>query len=256
LIPFIQLPSLHLPFGLEISPFSVMVAIGLLTGASLAARAARTYGPGDDSPLRDVVPWALIGGLVGAHLMHVLAYHPELLREQGFWVLFKFWDGISSMGGVIGALAGIGLFFHQHRLKLRPYLDALALGTAPGWAFARIGCFLVHDHPGIRTNFPLAVAFPGGARHDLGLYDVFVLAILSAILYWVARRRPAEGTLMAILAIGYSVPRFFLDFLRATDYGLVDGRILGLTPAQYVAPLLVATGIWLLIQPSPRREEA
>ncbi len=241
---------------MEISPFSVMVAIGLLTGASLAARAARRYGPGDDGPLRDVVPWALIGGLLGAHLMHVLAYHPELLREQGFWVLFKFWDGISSMGGVIGALAGIGLFFHRRHLQLRPYLDALALGTAPGWAIARIGCFLVHDHPGVRTSFPLAVAFPGGARHDLGLYDVFVLGILSAILYWVARRRPPMGTLMAILAIGYSVPRFFLDFLRATDYGLVDGRIFGLTPAQYVAPLLVATGIWLLLSPSARRQEA
>ena len=107
MIPYIKLPTLHLPFGMEISPFSVTVAIGLLTGASLAARAARWYGPGDDTPLQDVVPWALIGGLMGAHWLHVLGYHPELLREQGVWVLLRFWDGISSMGGVLGSVAGI-----------------------------------------------------------------------------------------------------------------------------------------------------
>src|SRR5260370_25157921 len=135
-----------------------MVRTGLLIGAPLGARAARRYGPGDDGPLRDVVPWALIGGLLGAHLMHVLAYHPELLREQGFWVLFKFWDGISSLAGVIGALAGIGLFFHRPHLRLRPYLVALALATPPGWPIPRTGCFLFPDLPGAPTTFPLAAA--------------------------------------------------------------------------------------------------
>jgi phosphatidylglycerol:prolipoprotein diacylglycerol transferase len=248
LIPYIQLPSIHLPFGLEIAPFGVMVATGLLVGASLAGRAARRYGPGNDRPINDVVMWALIGGLIGAHLMHVLGYHPELLREQGVLALLRIWDGVSSMGGVLGGLAGIFLFFRLRHLRVFPYLDALALGTAPGWAIARIGCIFAHDHPGVLTQFPLAVNYPGGPRHDLGLYDFIVLAVLSAALYLLARRRPPPGTLMATLAIGYSVPRFFLDFLRSTDFPPVDGRILGLTPAQYVAPLLFALGVWLLLQ--------
>lgn len=224
------------------------MAVGLLVGASLAGRAARQYGPGDDKPINDVVMWALIGGLIGAHLMHVLAYHPELLREQGFLSLLRIWDGVSSMGGVLGALGGIFVFFRLRHLRVRPYLDALALGTAPGWAMARIGCFFAHDHPGVATQFPLAVNYPGGPRHDLGLYDFILLAVLSAILYLLVGRRPPSGTLMAVLAIGYSVPRFFLDFLRSTDFPPVDGRILGLTPAQYVTPLLFAVGVWLLIQ--------
>src|SRR5260370_29558606 len=165
-----------------------MVRTGLLIGAPLGAKAARRYGPGDDGPLQDVVPGRLIGGVLGAHLMHVLAYHPGLLREQGIGVLFKFWDGISSMGGVIGALAGIAVFFRRRHLQLRPYLDALALGTAPGWAIARIGCFLVHDHPGVRTTFPLAVAVPGRARHALVLYYLFFLGVFSPLLVWGALR--------------------------------------------------------------------
>jgi phosphatidylglycerol:prolipoprotein diacylglycerol transferase len=248
MIPYFELPSVQLPFGLGIHPFGVFVAAGLITGSYLAARAARRYGPGDDRPLRDVVAWALGGGVVGAHLVHLFAYHPEQLRNEGVVALFKVWDGLSSMGGVVGALLAIILFFRARHVRLGPYLNALALGTAPGWAIARIGCAVVHDHPGVLTRFPLAVQFPGGPRHDLGLYDFFVLSALSALLYILARRRPPEGSLMGILAIGYCVPRFFLDFLRASDLPYVDGRILGLTAAQYLAPILTAVGVALLVR--------
>src|SRR5262249_37017106 len=50
-----------------------------------------------------------------------------------------------------------------------------------------------------------------------------------------------------VLAIAYSVPRFFLDFFRARDLSFVDGRVLGLTPAQWITPLLAAAGVWLLL---------
>ena len=254
IIPYLQLPSLQLPFCFGIHPFGIFVALGLIVGASVTSRAARRYGPGNDESLRDVVPWALGGGVLGAHLMHVLGYHPEQLREQGVVIgLLKLWDGLSSMGGVIGALIAIAVFFPARHERLRPYLNALALGTAPGWAIARIGCAVVHDHPGVLTRFPLAVAFPGGARHDLGLYDFFLLAALSVFLYLLARRRPPDGTLMGVLAAGYSAPRFFLDFLRASDLPYVDGRILGLTPAQYVLPVLFGLGVALVVQGRRKR---
>lgn len=59
---------------------------------------------------------------------------------------------------------------------------------------------------------------------------------------------------MGVLAVGYSVPRFFLDFLRARDLPFVDGRILGLTPAQYLVIVWTALGIWLLATASRRSE--
>ena len=120
---------------------------------------------------------------------------------------------------------------------------------------ARIGCFLVHDHPGIRTDFFLAVDFPvrgyGGPRHDLGLYDVFVLAVISVILYAFKSRRPREGRIMGLLAVCYTVPRFLLDFLRASDLNFVDRRYAGLTPAQYVVMGLFAAGVFLLTRAAP-----
>jgi len=245
-LPYLELPTFH-PLGLTINPFGVFAALGVYTGAVLTVRAGRTYGPENPKALSEVFVWALVGGLVGAHLLHVLGYHPELLRTQGPLVLLKIWDGVSSMGGVLGALIGIALYFRRHGLPLRPYLDPIALGTAPGWTVARLGCAAVHDHPGIRSTAWYAVAFPDGPRLDMGLIDAVVLAVLTLVLYLLARKRRPQGTLIGVLALGYSVPRFFLDFLRARDLPFVDGRILGLTPAQWITPVLAAAGVWLLL---------
>lgn len=245
MIPYFEIPPLALG-PVEIHAFGALTALGIYTGARLAARAARTYGPGDDLPLVEGAIWLVLGGVIGGHLLHVLGYHPEILAEEGWTSLLRVWDGLSSMGGVLGGLLTLLILFRIKGWKIRPYANALALGIAPGWGIARLGCFAAHDHPGVLTDFPLAVAFPQGARHDLGLYEALLLGGLTALLYLLNRKPRAEGWLLGVLAIGYGIPRFFFDFLRARDLPFVDGRILGLTPAQYVAFFLVGAGIWLL----------
>jgi len=245
-LPYVELPDFHL-FRLTIHPFGIFAALGVYTGAVLTVRAGRVYGPGDTKSLSEVFTWALVGGLLGAHLLHVLGYHPELLRTQGPLVLLKIWDGVSSMGGVLGGIAGIVIYFWRKGLRIYPYWDALALGTAPGWAVARMGCAIVHDHPGIRSNAWFAVAWPEGPRLDMGLVDCVLLIVISAVLYLLARKPRPQGTLMGVLAVTYSVPRFFLDFFRAKDLSFVDGRVLGLTPAQWITPVLAALGVYLLV---------
>jgi phosphatidylglycerol---prolipoprotein diacylglyceryl transferase len=247
-LPYVELPTLHLPLGLSIHPFSVFAALGVYVGAVLIVRAGRTYGPGNTQPLSEVFVWAVVGGILGAHLLHVLGYHPELLRTQGPVVLLKVWDGVSSMGGVLGGLLGIVLYFRRRHLSIAPYWDAIALGTAPAWAIARVGCAVVHDHPGVRSDAWFAVAFPDGPRLDMGLVDCVLLIAVSVVLYLLARRKHHPGFLMGVLALGYSVPRFFLDFLRARDLPFVDGRMAGLTPAQWITPLLALVGLRLIVR--------
>jgi phosphatidylglycerol:prolipoprotein diacylglycerol transferase len=167
--------------------------------------------------------------------MHVLLYHPEELHGSWkLWQVLKFWDGLSSTGGVLGGTAGVVLYFRIRRVPFSRYADLFALALPPGWAVARLGCFSVHDHPGRLTTFPLAVAFPEGARHDLGLYDALLLGLISAIVYALARRGLLRDRLLPLVALLYGIGRFFLDFLRASDLPYVDARYFGLTPAQYV----------------------
>jgi phosphatidylglycerol:prolipoprotein diacylglycerol transferase len=123
---------------------------------------------------------------------------------------------------------------------------------------ARIGCFLVHDHPGRLTDFPLGVRFAGGARHDLGLYEAIVLFAIAGLLWSLWARRRLEGRLLGLLAILYGCARFLLDLLRASDVAYPDARYAGLTPAQYGSMLLVAWGAWRLARrpPAPLPESA
>jgi phosphatidylglycerol---prolipoprotein diacylglyceryl transferase len=241
LIPYFELPSLHLgPFTIQ--AFGAFAALGVYLAVRLAARAAGKRGL-DPKPIVDYAVWGVLAGVVAGHLVHLFLYHPEELGQP--IRILQFWEGLSSFGGLLGGVVAAAAFFRSRGLRFHDYADSFALGVAPGWAVARIGCFVVHDHPGVRTSFPLAVAFPGGARHDLGLYDAIVLFAIAGVLAWLARRRLLEGRLMAVLAVLYGVARFLLDFLRASDVAYPDARYLGLTPAQYFCFLLLAYAAWL-----------
>ena len=59
------------------------------------------------------------------------------------------------------------------------------------FGFGRIGCFMAHDHPGMKSDFPLAVsgicesAWGNVAKscHDLGLYEAIWACSLIPIVH-------------------------------------------------------------------------
>jgi phosphatidylglycerol:prolipoprotein diacylglycerol transferase len=250
MIPYFQFPTLQLgPFTLQ--SFGVLAAAGVALASWLLVREARRAGL-DPAPLHEVPVWALAGGILGGHLMHVFLYHPEELRgAHGAWQILKLWDGLSSTGGALGGTLAVVLWFRTHGRTFSGYADVFALAVASGWAVARLGCFSVHDHPGTLTSFPLAVAFPGGARHDLGLYDALLLGAIAALLFRASRTNKLAGRLLPLLALLYGTGRFLLDFLRASDVAYADARYYGLTPAQYVCMGLVVYGSAGLLRRRP-----
>jgi phosphatidylglycerol---prolipoprotein diacylglyceryl transferase len=243
-IPWFELPSLRLGPA-SIQSFGVLSALGILLATLLTSRAARELGKDPQVPV-DFTVAGVLAGVVGGHLVHLFAYHPEELREP--WRIFMLWEGLSSMGGLLGGVVAAIVWFRVKRIPFRDYSDAFALGIAPGWGVARIGCFTVHDHPGVLTSFPLAVRFPDGPRHDLGLYEAILLLSLGAVLWTLHRRNVLRGALLPLLAVSYGGGRFLLDFLRARDVPYADARHLGLTFAQYTGIALVAWGSARLVR--------
>jgi phosphatidylglycerol:prolipoprotein diacylglycerol transferase len=243
-IPYFVIPPLRIgPVALQ--PFGILSASGILLASQLLVRAAKRQGL-DSAPLEKLATRAVLGGIIGAHLVHLLLYHPEELRENGPLQLLKVWDGLSSTGGVIGGIIACIAFLRRRGIRFATYADAFAVAVPSGWAVARLGCFSVHDHPGVLTSFFLAVAFPEGARHDLGLYDALVLTGITVVVYMLDRRKTLQGRLLVVVALLYGSSRFVLDFLRARDLPYSDARYFGLTPAQYGALLLLMWGLWKL----------
>ncbi|HEX9101439.1 MAG TPA: prolipoprotein diacylglyceryl transferase family protein, partial [Polyangia bacterium] len=156
-------------------------------------------------------------------------------------------SGFSSFGGFTGALIGLFVWCRRNHEPVMPYADSLAYGLATGWMFGRLGCFTAHDHPGRHTSFFLAVHYPDGPRHDLGLDEALWAAAMALTFAWLRHRRKQPlGTYVSILTIAYAPVRFGLDFLRATDVPEPDARYFGLTPAQWGCILVLIAGIALI----------
>ncbi len=248
-IPYFDVPIVHLgPIVLD--SWAALVALGFIVG--LEVTRARGIRMGLD--VRDVVDGVVVtvgmGFLVG-HLVHVLAYHPEQLDEQGIMALVRVWAGFSSTGGFIGAIIGSVVFFKLVRRRpFWPHADAMAFGFPFGWLFGRLGCFSAHDHIGRRTDFFLAVDFPNlawthgpGPRHDLGLYEALWTMAIAAVFFALRNRPVRPGFFTALFATLYAPVRFLLDFLRAEDIEGADVRWAGLTPAQYGMILMFLAGL-------------
>jgi phosphatidylglycerol:prolipoprotein diacylglycerol transferase len=119
------------------------------------------------------------------------------------------------------------------------------------WLFGRMGCFVVHDHPGLPTNFFLAVDnynLQGIARHDLGLYEVLWSAVMIPLLLWMGKTKRPWGFYMALVPLAYAPLRFCLDFLRESAEQGGDVRYLGLTPGHYASVLMTLTGVAVAIR--------
>jgi phosphatidylglycerol:prolipoprotein diacylglycerol transferase len=249
LIPWFELPDIQLG-PVTIRSFGLLTALGILAGVRIGSTVARRDGL-DAARLVDFSVIALGAGVLGGHLVHLVFYHPEELRDP--LRILRVWEGLSSMGGLAGAVLAAAVWFRVKRLSFPPYGDAFALALAFGWGVARLGCFAVHDHPGLRSDLFFAVDFPGGPRLDQGLNEAVLLFALGGLLLALRRAGRLRGRLLPLLALLYGAGRFGLDFLRARpgDVPYADGRTFGLTFAQWFACGLVAWGAWRLARPLP-----
>ncbi len=246
MIPYIKIPTLTI-WKLEFHAFGILVGIAILVGAYVLAERSDKVGLSRQHA-NDLVLWMLGFGFVFAHLIAVFFYHYDRFQEDP-WVILEVWNGISSVGGFLGGVIGFFVYTARHKLPRMPYADVSAYALSFGWIFGRMGCATAHDHPGRLTDFPLAVAFPDGPRHDLGLYELVVTLVIAAIMYATRDKatRAAPGLHIGLLATIYGPVRFFLDFLRATDLGTrSDPRFWGLTAAQYGSIIIFVAGLGVL----------
>jgi phosphatidylglycerol:prolipoprotein diacylglycerol transferase len=243
-LPFAEPPALHV-LGLTLEAFGILVVTGVLVALARGRVLARREGLAGGELLR-AAGWAVIAGFAAARAGQVLFLRPALLAEHGWRAFLDPQAGLSSSFGFLGGALAALAFLHARRLPRLRMLDVLVEALIVGWAFGRLGCALVHDHPGTRTGFPLAVRFPDGPRHDLGLYEwLFTVAVLLPAVAWIRRRRSAPGARLAAACLLYGPARFALDFLRARDLPAADPRFAGLTAAQWGSLLLIAIGLAL-----------
>ncbi len=260
-------------FGANI--FGFLVGLGVVVGEHFASERAKKLGY-DAGLFRSFVFWEMFCGIFFAHTLDAIFYHPDLIRKDPVYFI-RLWDGLSSFGGFIGAIVGgLGWKFFTFRgspiprlrekaLPLLPFLE-IGMCTFPIiFTFGRLGCSLVHDHPGslAQKGAPFAVAWPvnehdgvhaiygplhvvygSTTRYDLGLLELLFLLILVPALIVTWRKKLPLGTYTAVVALTYSPVRFMMDFLRVREGDAADIRYGALTFAQYACIAFFVCGLY------------
>lgn len=269
LIPYITLPELPLlgehtlnilgrsltlgPWSIK--PFGALVATGVYLGIMLTTRYARKRGMHPDAMSRFMF-WVLVIGFINGHVLDTIFYHPHQVLEDPA-SLIRFWDGLSSFGGFIGAVMGVLIFKFYFKVKsVLPFADMMGASFPVGWVFGRMGCSVVHDHPGMRSDLWFAVQYPHGGRFDLGLYEMLFAVILAIVTLNLARKIRPPGFFLGLIMLVYAPVRFALDFLRVQPGELTgaDPRYLSLTPAQWASCAFGIFGFYLLYRAASSNE--
>lgn len=231
-----------------ISSFGLMVALAFLAGywiASLEFKRKKL----DDKLLGNILLLSMLGGIGGAKLMYIFENVPlSDFISSPFTHIFSR-GGLTFYGGFIGAVLLFWILTIKNKVSFFKVMDAMAPALAIGHSIGRIGCFLVGDDYGIKSDVPWAVAFPKGLPpttdpvHPTQIYEVILMGLIFFVLWKLRKRNTPDGWLFSILIILAGIERFLIEFIRSTT----PSPIPDLSVAQLIAIGLIVIGILKII---------
>jgi len=251
-------PNIHLG-PLAVSWHGIFTAVGIFFGVALPIRLLRGRVSEDDGYA--IATWGVVGGILGARLLHVLDRLDYYLREP--LQIFAIWTGgIAVWGAVIGGALSGYLMALRRRVPIGTTADAAVSGLGLGLAIGRIGDIINGEHhatecvAGICVGYthPQTLGQPGPVHLAVAYEMIYLLAGVALVLWLFSQRGRAPmgtglwrslppGTIFWLWALLYGLGRFVISFLRIADptsiLGLRQDQLVGLATMLVSAPLLV-----------------
>ncbi len=246
---------------IEIRFYGIILMLGAVAGAWLAARQAKRHGH-EPEIVWDLFTYLLIGGIIGARIWHILTPSPSSGVTATWYFThpldaLAIWKGgLGIPGAVIGGIIVLFLYARKHNLNFAEWTDITAPSIALGQGIGRWGNFFNQELYGAPTNLPWKLYIDPAHRlagyqsveyyHPLFLYESIWNFANMFLLLWISRRFPEQlknGDVFLVYLIIYPVGRFLLDFLRL-DASRVAGININQTLMAFVAVLSVAMLLW------------
>ncbi len=201
--------------------------------------------------LDTLLVYVMIGTVVGARLMHTLAYQPEYYLNNPLEILYVWKGGLASHGGLLGVLLALYIFAKRYTLSFNWLVSRIAIPGALAATMIRIGNFFNSEIVGIQSNRPWAVIFERFdtlPRHPVQLYEASVYLLLFFVLLLIYKKVSHSLSTKIIPGIFLSyvfTTRFFLEYLKThqADYTTT----LPFTTGQILSIPFILLGIgWIL----------
>jgi len=228
---------------IPIRAYALCIVVGIFVAVALTIRRWRERG-GVDEDVWDVSGWAIVLGIIGGRLYHVIT-DPQLYFDKGQHPLdaLKIWDGGLGIWGAI-ALGGVGAWIGCRRkgISLAVFADAAVPGVVLAQGIGRWGNWFNNELYGGPTSVPWglkvhcmdissgkAVIFgtaDGGQVCDgnslvHGLFQptflyesLWDIGLAVALILIDRKLRLGRGTVFALYAMGYTLGRAWIEALR------------------------------------------
>lgn len=266
------------PFLLTWHGFFTFVAVAL--AVYLVGRWGKQEGMNADA-IYSVAVWAIIAGVIGARLVHVIDYWDEFYRHDMIRVIQVWSGGIAIYGAIIGGfIGGAGYISIRNNGKFLngwnkvfpwakldkaplPSIGRLADIAAPALLISQtVGRFgdiingehvakltdlswgFVYTHASSATNQMHGLA----ATHPAIAYEMIWNLVALGVIWALRRRLRPHGMLFVAYGAVYSIGRFFISFLRSGPPPMDEQYWgTGLNEAQLIALMVLAIAVPLLV---------
>ncbi|MDF2420350.1 prolipoprotein diacylglyceryl transferase [Trueperella pyogenes] len=226
--------------GIELGPLTIhFYALFILTGIFVAwqigdRRYTRWGGPKDVS--LDVAVWAVLFGIVGARIYHVITTpdpywgpHGDPLKALRIWE-----GGLGIWGGIAAGALGCYIALHRRGLRFAPFADALAPGILVAQAIGRLGNYFNQELFGRPTDLPWGLMIddahlPSGYAsgtlfHPTFLYEMLWCLAMAVILIAVEKKFRLRGGQTAMMyVIVYVLGRVWIENIRIDTAQIIWG---------------------------------
>lgn len=226
---FIPSPSesvWHLgPIPLRAYAFCIILGAGLAIWIGDKRYVARGGKPGF---IGDMAVWALLFGIVGARIYHVIT-DPELYFGPGRHAIdaLKIWEGgLGIWGAIAGGALGAWIACRRAGVAYGPVAGAVAPGLLVAQAVGRFGNYFNQELFGRPTTLPWGLEIAEAHRppgyeqfatfHPTFLYEALWNLAAAAVLVWVLERRfrfTGPQTFAAYVML-YTAGRFWIELMR------------------------------------------
>lgn len=207
----------------------------------------------------------MVGGFVGARLLHVIYEEPLYYIEHPDRII-KFWQGgFVFYGGVIGAFLASEWLIRRRKLERGRWQDLFTPVFPLGYALGRLGCFAAGCCFGQPSSVSWAVSFPKGVeappfvlRHPTQLYafawEFFVFLLLLLLLkYKPFRFLKISGSILYFWFLLHGIGRIGMEQLRADHRG---AEFAGLSISTWISIVLILISLAKLAHYQKREKRA
>lgn len=189
--------------------------IGLMISKWIFQREGR-----NPETLETLLVYALAGTVIGARLMHCLAYEPHYYLSNPLEILMVWKGGLASHGGMLGVIIAFWIFSKRYK---ESFFWLISRMTIPGLVIAasvRFGNFFNSEILGKQTDVAWAIIFERVdmlPRHPVQLYEAFsYLAIFAIFILLYKKLHPTLVTRLfpgLFLTLMFTV-RFLLEYTK------------------------------------------